>query len=1217
MATTRIRLLAIVLSAASLLGSAQLSAAAIAPTISTSKVRDFTRVSFNWPKKVRFKVKQTGNSVTLTFNESATIDLSAIRSRLKDRLTAASVSNNGKTVRLTFDQPYRIRHFISGTTNGIDIVGTDKAVNPNPPPPPKELPQPKRQAQPKPRSDPATKQASLPTPPQPKAKPQPPASKPTPLAETSPPPAPPPAPPAPTTKAEAAPTPLVPVPAPAPAPEPKPDPQTETAPEEEIAAAPEAVAETEQQAEGAVQPLTEEEMPPEPEETVDAPGVTEATPAEMAPPAASADSMDAFVADDEANDEELDEEVDDDNFADTFAEAPGEEATETLAEDGQEERPPLVPENADKVTPAPEIGNVSVADAAAPGTEPATESFENEQPDVGEMPEHEDFFAKDAAKALASVEAVNLSDNAGKPFVVTTRTLPNGFEIQFPWAQRTATAIFRHNDDIWIIFDAKQDMRVDMLQSMLPATVKSITQIEHPTHSILYMQTDGTLYPQVRRPRYTTEWHVTLSPYRKIPSLPVMIEAKQNLSTPSLDLDVIEFSDQLKLEDPTTGEELLVMPFFKPGQGIYPGRNYVDLDILESSQGLAVVKKSDFAKIKPLRTSVRLTSKDGLILSQNLPELSAADLEAIATDYGTFFPYEKWKLNENESIIDRRRELEKNLLDASGTRVSSLRHKLAEMYLSQGMGHEALALLNMIRKDDISYYYQFQLAALRGAANFLIHRYGSAIADFNAKEISGEEEIKIWLDALAIFQKDRPRFRYNEHYETHIKKYPPRLRERLAILAADNYINRRSYQKSLNAFDTLSVTGISDETMPYINFLLGKIAADQGKLEQAKQMWQPLIDEGEDRFVRARADYALTTLMYNSGEMDSEEAMQRLDKLRIVWRGDAFEVSLLNFVGQLFIDNGRYLDGMRAWRELITNFPNNPVAAPVAREMARTFNALFIDGKADDMEPLDALSLFYEFRELTPIGQAGDIMIQKLADRLAAVDLLDRAAAILEHQIQYRQEGEARSRLGTQLGLIYVLNEEPARAIKALELTGYGKNLPALQRRRQQISAMALAQMKEYNRAIKMLKEDHSTDAKMLKMNIFWQMGDWGSMITTAEDILGSREDVTLPLSRRETELLLQLAIAYAFDSNPSQIQYLRSYFLPLIPDDDPLKEIFSFITESSEPLNPRKLEVIPQYVNSIEDFMRNYREKLTAESLSSILEEDEEIEEPKKKRPN
>ncbi len=64
----------------------------------------------------------------------------------------------------------------------------------------------------------------------------------------------------------------------------------------------------------------------------------------------------------------------------------------------------------------------------------------------------------------------------------------------------------------------------------------------------------------------------------------------------------------------------------------------------------------------------------------------------------------------------------------------------------------------------------------------------------------------------------------------------------------------------------------------------------------------------------------------------------------------------------------------------------------IQQEAAKSFDTLFLAGKGDALPAIDALGLFYDFRELTPIGSArGDEMIRKLAERLVSVDLLDRA----------------------------------------------------------------------------------------------------------------------------------------------------------------------------------------------------------------------------------
>ena len=80
------------------------------------------------------------------------------------------------------------------------------------------------------------------------------------------------------------------------------------------------------------------------------------------------------------------------------------------------------------------------------------------------------------------------------------------------------------------------------------------------------------------------------------------------------------------------------------------------------------------------------------------------------------------------------------------------------------------------------------------------------------------------------------------------------------------------------------------------------------------------------------------------------------------------------------------------------------------------------------------------FRNLMPIGRRGDEMIRRLADRLAAVDLLDQATEILQYQVDHRLQGAARAQNATRLAMYYLMNRKPARAIRSASLKSVGRS---------------------------------------------------------------------------------------------------------------------------------------------------------------------------------
>src|SRR4030095_2395204 len=68
----------------------------------------------------------------------------------------------------------------------------------------------------------------------------------------------------------------------------------------------------------------------------------------------------------------------------------------------------------------------------------------------------------------------------------------------------------------------------------------------------------------------------------------------------------------------------------------------------------------------------------------------------------------------------------------------------------------------------------------------------------------------------------------------------------------------------------------------------------------------------------------------------------------------------------------------------LERYPKSETTRAMQDKMQERFIALFLAGKAERLKPVDALALFYDYRELTPADRRGDEMIRQLADRLGA-----------------------------------------------------------------------------------------------------------------------------------------------------------------------------------------------------------------------------------------
>jgi len=130
------------------------------------------------------------------------------------------------------------------------------------------------------------------------------------------------------------------------------------------------------------------------------------------------------------------------------------------------------------------------------------------------------------------------------------------------------------------------------------------------------------------------------------------------------------------------------------------------------------------------------------------------------------------------------------------------------------------------------------------------------------------------------------------------------------------------------------------------------------------------------------------------------------------------------------------------------------------------------------------LALFYDFRELTPIGRRGDEMIRRLADRLVSVDLLDQAADLLQYQVDNRLEGAAKAQVATRLAVVYLMNHKADRALAALRASRAADLSDDLRNQRLLLEARAIADMGRYDLALEVIGNVDGREAIRLRSDI-------------------------------------------------------------------------------------------------------------------------------------
>lgn len=1143
------------------------SSAAMAASVDVQPASDYTRLNFNFDQPATLKVGGGGQNVILTFDSAVPPSLSSMQSGLAEIATGVQQSADGKQIVLNLKKNYRVRQYVSGNAVGIDIMHSalPTAVE-KPPAPPAAAPA-KEPA-------PAATSAAAAVVTTPKV--------------ISPP-------------ADAAPAPTV--IRPAPKPEPKPQPEPKQAPAT---------------------------APPAPEKPAPAPEVSpgaEAKVIRVSPPSILSTKEDAPAP---SNPPPVAEP------APAVEPAPAMQAAKPV-EDAPKPDP--------NVAPAEALG--SVPDAMLTTKEPEVPAEEPPAPQPTEVPAPAEAATENAEPAIeekpVAEDAMPTADDT--PFLVGVKPTKDGTELDFPWRSRVAAASFQRGNEIWVVFSQAADANPAMLRTVLPNSVIKLDQFRYPDATVLRLTTDGSLRATMQQANKSYRWKLLLSENATPAALDIPVQGERDAQGNNhLLLSVFDVATPLEFYDPTIGDFLVVVPTYELGRGVANAKSTPELDVLATQQGIAVTSLRDRLRTVQDRSGVKIYGPASLAVSKDLPVLAnkQAPVPGVSAASNVLMPYDQWYVAPEDFADTYDARVADAVASDEETRPAALA-KLMQMHMAKGLGNEALGYLKMLREQHPDYYVAQKLALVTAAANMLEGRVEDAVVAIQAPELADLREAKLWRQAIgrvapqAIGRlsppvdelesgetpvtpdpalpvqdttdllQDKPvaapppeEFDYLGYNRNYIRFYPPRVRQQLARIAADQYMLMGAPEKAVGAYESLNADGILRPVQPYAELMLGKIAANKGKTKDALRIWDRLAKDGSQREVQAYARYEAAMLRHQLGMAKPEETIAALEGIRMSWRGDALERMVLANLAALYTEQKQYDNTLRSWRYLLQAFPADPEVLTISGNMTELFEDLFLDGVADDMPALKSLGLFYEFRELTPVGAKGDAIIQKLADRLAAVDLLPRATQLLEHQIRYRVAGEDRARVGARLALLYLLNKEPARALEVLEITNYGMMETNLMRQRMQLTAQALAANGRPQEALSMLSQDASMDGALLRLDILWAMQDWPNVINTAEEILAMRQSLTEKMNDREMQVLLKLALAYTFEEEPNQLSYLRDYYMGLMPES-PYKEIFDYITNDTNPLDTEDSKLVAAQISRTESFLDTFRKKIAQGRLSDV----------------
>jgi tetratricopeptide (TPR) repeat protein len=796
------------------------------------------------------------------------------------------------------------------------------------------------------------------------------------------------------------------------------------------------------------------------------------------------------------------------------------------------ETPPV----AEAPKPAP-----STAEAPAPVVaQPAPTA-----PAVAEAPKEMVKPATPAA-ALATAETQAQPPAPDTAPAVDARRDSDGLRVTFPLQVTTPAAAFRRGDTVWLVFDTPKPVNVEPIRAKGGAMIGDVSRMPLEKGQAVRIRLNRPLVYSLTSEENgkETNWLLTLAD--KIQASPLPLMMMRNITDPALANIAIPFANpgQLhKLADPDAGDTLFVVTGPRPVRGFIKRQDLVDLSLLESAHGIAIRPNSDEVGVEVGSDKVILGKKGGLTLSP--VDVSS---ERAPTAVRPIFNIEEWRKGQSENFAIRQAALVAAIAAVEPAQRSLPRLDLAHFYMSRGLYHEAKAVTDVMLNDPQNKEESSALI-MHAIASILIGRPAQGLKDLNNPVIGNSHDSQLWR-ALAYARQGkwadaREKFK---NVEFAIASLPLDVQRIVTMDAMRASLEVKDYAGASKRRSELEVVGISPDMAPSFAVLRGRLAEALGHDKDALDDYKSAV-ESSDRPAAAEAKQLEVALKQRRDEISKDDALRELETLAMTWRGDTIEVKTLQLLARMYADMGRYADALAAARTA-TKLQPNAEASRQAQDLAsELFTQIFLGPKGDDLPPIEALAMFYEFRELTPIGRRGDELIRRLADRLASIDLLDQAAELLQYQVDHRLEGAARAQVAARLAMVYLANRKPDMAISALRASRISDLSGELRQQRLLLEARAQSDVGRHELALDIVSNVSGREAIRLRSDIFWAARRWRESAEQIELYYGDRWRDFKPLNAVEKSDVIRAAVGYALADDAIGLSRFREKFAPLMSE--------------------------------------------------------------------
>jgi len=771
------------------------------------------------------------------------------------------------------------------------------------------------------------------------------------------------------------------------------------------------------------------------------------------------------------------------------------------------------------------------------------------------------------------------------------RRIGNTVRVVFPFSEPVSSAVFRRSNSIWLAFDTDATIDTRGMVSALAETAETIAVQQFDDYQILRLDMNDPVLATVGVDG--NAWSLVIGDMILEPSRPLQLE--RNLRGDGGSVLRVLYQDPQNIRqvtDPFVGDSISLVTGFGPPRGLLKPQKFVDLDALSSAQGIAIASKSDGVKMKILGNDVIIEKEGGLALSsRHLRGGTAALINIIDPDESNYVEFVSLSTEGPGAYRSRLLELQDKLSKAAEGKRRKPLIALSRFYLAHQFAQEALGLMQLALEEEPALAEDSSFNLMMGAAQTMANRPDEAYGYLNRPELKHSPDAAVWQTLVDVKLSNWTSARIAmPRGRAVVGNYPPAIQTEFKLAAAQSMVEVNDFGIANSILAEIEPSEVNRTQAARYDILRGRVADASGRSQEALTVFD-LVTRSDDRPRAAEAEYRALRIRYRDGELTPEETTDRLASLATSWRGDEIELKTLRFLAQLYAERGQYREAFEAMKSAVQSEPEADTTRLLQEEMNGLFNALFLDGKADDMPPVKSLALYYDFREMTPIGRQGDEMVRLLAKRLVEVDLLDQATELLRHQVDNRLKGAARAQIAADLAAIYLMDRKADEALRVLNRTRQASLPSTLERQRNIVEARALTESGRPDLALELVRNMRGSDVDRLRADTFWAAESWRDAGEQLEAMHGSRWSDNIPLDDLERRDILRAGIAYSLAGDQLSLQRLKTKYTTKMADS-PESFAFEVVTRPVEAQGVEFLEVANRLADtdSLETFLKEYR---------------------------